>query len=531
MNTDHFHRRLESLAHDSLVHDLSNGLKGLEKESMRITAAGRLAHSPHPVQLGSALTHPHITTDYSEALLEFITPPFPDATATLSFLEDIHRFVYQMLPEDELLLATSMPIGFEQDEDIPIARYGSSNIGKMKHIYRVGLAHRYGRTMQAIAGIHFNFSLAEPLWPLLGEVFQLSLSPKDLRAHLYFSLIRNLHRYGWLLLYLFGASPAVNGQFLKCRGGIPEGFVEISSDTYGMPHATSLRMSDIGYKNKTQAGLHISLNSLEEYVTSLCHAIETPHPPYQAIGVKRGGEYLQLNTNILQIENEYYSPVRPKQIAESCEKPTLALKRRGVRYVEIRALDINPFDPLGINQGQIHFLEAFLLFCLLHDSPPITQAENRVIHANLLASAQRGRDPSLDLLLEDRPIPLHLWATEVLQAMEPLCQLMDTSLPIPVYLDSLERQWKKVHDPDETPSARVVKEMKTHGESFDQFAMRLSKTHADYFRSHPLEPSQLEWFMKLARQSLEEQEQIEAKDSLSFDQFLHRYLSQTCQAA
>ncbi len=498
---------------------------------MRITTSGHLAQTPHPEQLGSALTHPHITTDYSEALLEFITPPFPDAAATLAFLDDIHRFVYQMLPEEELLLATSMPIGFDRDEDIPIARYGTSNIGRMKHIYRVGLAHRYGRAMQAISGLHFNFSLADSLWPLLQQVFHLQLAPRELRACLYFSLIRNLHRYGWLLLYLFGASPTVNGQFLKCRGEIPTGFVEIAPNTFGMPHATSLRMSDIGYKNETQAALHISLNSLEEYVSSLCHAIETPHPPYQAIGVKVKDEYRQLNTNILQIENEYYSPVRPKQIAEHCEKPTLALKRRGVRYVEVRALDINPFEPLGIHLHQIHFLETFLLFCLLHDSPPISPTENRVIHKNLLATAQRGRDPELNLIMGDRTIPLNLWATRVLEAMEPLCRLMDTSLPLPTYLDALHQQREKVHNPDTTPSARVVKEMKENGESFDQFALRLSKTHADHFRRRTLEPEPLNQFKLLARQSLEEQERTEAEDSLSFDQFLQRYLSQTCQAA
>ncbi len=498
---------------------------------MRVTAEGRLAQSPHPPQLGSALTHPHITTDYSEALLEFITAPYPEATATLSFLEDIHRFVFQMLPDDEMLLASSMPIGFDKDGDIPIAWYGKSNIGRMKHAYRVGLAHRYGRAMQAIAGIHFNYSLAEDLWPLLPEIFKQTLPPKELRAYVYFCLIRNLHRYGWLLLYLFGASPVVNGQFLKCRGGIPSGFIEISPNTFGMHYATSLRMSDIGYKNKTQASLHISFNCLEEYVTSLCHAIETPHAPYQAIGVNVGGEYRQLNANILQIENEYYSPVRPKQIAESCEKPTLALKRRGVRYVEIRALDLNPFDPLGINLDRIHFLEAFLLFCLLQDSPPLSRSENRTIHNNLLATAQRGRDPSLNLMQGSQAVPLSQWAGDVLQAMQPLCELMDESLPLPPYQNSLQRQWEKVQNPESTPSARVVQEMRENHESFDHFSRRLSQSHADYFRNRPLAHTQLDWFKILTSQSIEEQERIEAEDTLSFEQFLHRYFSQTCQAA
>lgn len=531
MNTEQFHRRLEAIARSSQAHDLSRSLKGLEKESMRVTTHGRLATTPHPLQLGSALTHPYITTDYSEALLEFITPPYPEASATLSFLEDIHRFVYSMLPAGELLLPTSMPTGFDQDEDIPIANYGKSNIGRMKHIYRVGLAYRYGRAMQAIAGVHFNFSIADPLWPLLREVLPQDPSDNEFRSSTYFSMIRNLHRYGWLLLYLFGASPVVNGQFLKCRGGIPSEFSELSPNSYGMPYATSLRMSDIGYKNKTQAGLHVSFNSLEEYVASLCHAIETPHPPYQAIGVKVQGQYRQLNSNILQIENEYYSPVRPKQIAESCEKPTLALKRRGVRYVEIRALDLDPFVPVGIGRDQIHFLEAFLWFCLLHDSPPISRSENRAIHANLLATAQRGRDPNLVLMQEDKAISLTRWASEIMEAMEALCRVMDESLPLPPYLSSLKRQQTKLERPDLTPSARMLRELRENDESFDQLAMRLARSQADYFRSRPLESSQLVWFQAIADRSLEEQRKIEAEDHLSFDQFLHRYFSQTCQAA
>jgi len=531
LNTEQFHQRLEAIARSSQAHDLSRSLKGLEKESMRVTAQGRLATTPHPVQLGSALTHPHITTDYSESLLEFITPPYSEASATLSFLEDIHRFVYSMLPEGELLLPTSMPIGFDQDEDIPIADYGKSNIGRMKHIYRVGLAYRYGRAMQAIAGVHFNFSVAETLWPLLREVLPQDHSDKEFRTSAYFSMIRNLHRYGWLLLYLFGASPVVNGQFLKCRGGIPAEFTELSPNSYGMPYATSLRMSDIGYKNKTQTGLHISFNSLEEYVTSLCHAIETPHPPYQAIGVKVQGEYRQLSSNVLQIENEYYSPVRPKQIAKSCEKPTLALKRRGVRYVEIRALDLDPFAAVGIGQDQIHFLEAFLWFCLLHDSPPINRSENRAINANLLATAQRGRDPKLVLMQEDKAVSLARWASEILEAMEPLCRVMDESLPLPPYLSSLIRQQEKLDRPNLTPSARMLRELRENNEAFDHFAMRLARCQADYFRSRPLEPSQSAWFQEIADKSLEEQRNIEEGDHLTFDRFLDRYFSQTCQAA
>ncbi len=127
-------------------------------------------------------------------------------------------------------------------------------------------------------------------------------------------------------------------------------------------------MSDIGYRNRNQAGLTVSVNSLEEYVRDLQRAISTPHPPYEALGVKVDGEYRQLNANILQIENEYYSFIRPKRVARSGERPTKALLRAGVEYVEVRALDVSAFDPVGVNQNKLRFLEAFLALCLLKDS-------------------------------------------------------------------------------------------------------------------------------------------------------------------
>jgi len=532
LNTQRFQQRLTALAALPLPASPAAGLEGLEKESLRVTGDGRLAQTPHPPALGSALTHPHITTDYSEALLEFITPPAQRPETGLEFLDEIHRFVYAVLPEDELLLCTSMPIGFERDEDIPIARYGESNIGRMKHVYRVGLAHRYGRAMQAIAGIHFNYSLPTALWPRLSPLLGLGPASQASQASAYFALIRNVQRYGWLLLYLFGASPAADRRFLRCRGGIPQGFEALTPDTYALPFATSLRMSDIGYKNKTQATLFISTNDLDEYVRSLCHAIETPHPPYQAIGVRVGGRYRQLNANILQIENEYYSPIRPKQIARPCEKPTLALKRRGVRYVEVRALDLNPFEPLGIDAGQMRFLELFLWFCLLQASPPLDREENRRCQDNLLLTAQRGRDPQLRLHDDDgEEIPLRQWAERILHCLEPLSRLFDENGGDGAYGRALAAQRGKVSDPETTPSARMLAEMTARGESFAAFALRLSKAHADHFRHRPLADDRRRWFEALARQSWAEQRRLEREDHLSFEDFLRRYFSETCQAA
>ncbi|HSN18547.1 MAG TPA: glutamate--cysteine ligase, partial [Gammaproteobacteria bacterium] len=368
---------------------LRAGGKGLEKESLRVTRDGRLAQTPHPAALGSALTHPHITTDYSEALLEFVTAPFHEVTQTLASLMDIHAFAYEHMG-GEMLWATSMPCILEGDAGIPVARYGDSNVGKMKHVYRLGLGWRYGRTMQAISGVHFNYSYPEALWPLLQESEADGRGLREFRDDWYFRALRNFQRVGWLVPYLFGASPAMCKSFL---GGRDLKFPEFDPHTLYEPYGTSLRLSDIGYKNSNQARIGVTYNSLADYVSTLSHAIGTPAPDYERIGVKVDGEYRQLNANILQIENEFYGSIRPKQPIESGERATLALKRRGVMYLEVRALDVNAYDPVGTDDSALRFIEALLLLCLLSDSPPTDAAEQAEIGRNQLAVARRGRDP------------------------------------------------------------------------------------------------------------------------------------------
>jgi glutamate--cysteine ligase len=519
--------RLEQISRAGQVDSLRAGLKGLEKESLRITPAGEIATSPHPRVLGSALTHPEITTDYSEALIELITPPFTDSRDTLRYLEELHRFVHANL-NGELLLATSMPCRIKGDESIPIAVYGSSNIGRMKHIYRRGLAYRYGRAMQAIAGVHFNYSVNEALWPFLQELCGDHKPLDSFIAERYFSMIRNAQRFGWLILYLFGASPACSKSFFVGREALAAKFAAFDTDTLYRPHATSLRMSDIGYKNSNQSSLDISANDLEGYVTSLSRAISTPYPPYQRIGVKVDGEYRQLNANILQIENEFYSTIRPKQPTHSGEKPTLALKKRGIRYLELRSVDLNSYDPAGISLEQMRFLEMFMLLCLLADSPPMGPEEKAAAADNLLLTACCGRRADVSLQRDGRAIPLRTWAEELCMAMEPIARILDGNACDHPFSASLGQQRSALADPDShLPSARILREMRREGETFVDFALRMSMEHAKYFRGRPL-PGEIDWQMRRrAQESLARQREIEEHDRLSFDEFLVRYFAQT----
>ena len=524
--TNKLSKRLDQLLEHDRQHLLCEGFKGIEKESLRIGQDGHIAKTAHPSALGSALTHPTITTDYSEALIELITPPFANIRDSLDYLQHIHQFVYDHL-NGEMLLGASMPCGIDGDESIPIAEYGSSNIGRMKHVYRHGLWHRYGRTMQAIAGIHFNYSVPEPLWPVLHQQENSPLNIEQFRAEAYFGLIRNFQRVGWLILYLFGASPAICKNFFKSRPELMTQFEEFDAGTLYHPYATSLRMSDIGYKSKNQANLKIDYNSLTGYVDSLSQAIETPYPDYEKIGVIVDGQYKQLNCNILQIENEFYSTIRPKQIINSGEKPTLALKKRGVRYIEMRSLDLDLFNPIGIDEDKARFIEALLLTCLVKDSPQISDLDHQVNNANQLAVANLGRKPGLLLDRGEEKILLTDWASEILEAMRPVCEILDNGDNNKPYTAALAKQQSLVENPNLTASARILASLSETRQPFSRYAINKSAEHAQYFRQASLDDKLTQEFTEMAASSLAKQKELESKEQIPFDEFLTHYFSQT----
>jgi glutamate--cysteine ligase len=517
-----FERRLAGLINSGERAVLRGGRKGVEKESLRVTPTGDIAETRHPEALGAPLTDEHITTDFSESLIELVTPPFGESWELLQYLCDIHQFVYRHL-NDELLWATSMPCAIDGDASIPLAQFGSSNVGRMKTIYRHGLGVRYGRIMQAISGVHFNYSFSDRLWGVLQAVIQSKQPRQDFVSEQYFAVLRNYRRYGWLVLYLFGTSPAVSNSFFAGRENT---LAVLDADTMYAPYGTSLRMSDIGYRNKNQSTLSVSVNSLDEYVRDLSRAIGTPYPPYEKLGVKVDGEYRQLNANLLQIENEYYSFIRPKRIARSGERPTKALHRAGVEYVEVRALDVSAFDPVGVNQNKLRFLEAFLALCLLRSSEPISRGEQMALDANHLTVAKRGREPGLKLNREGREVPMIEWARELLDSMQGLCELLDHGESTCPYASALEQQRAKVDDVERTPSARMLTEMRQTGESFFQLALRMSKQHKDYFLGlYPPNESRLAEFAMQAKDSHQVQARIEAADNMSFDAYLAHYLA------
>ena len=495
-------------------------LTGVEKESLRVTPDGRLSQRPHPEELGSALTNRYITTDFSEALLEFVTPAFDTPVAALECLTDIHQFSQPRIG-DALLWNASMPCRLGHASEIPIARYGSANVARMKTIYRRGLSHRYGRAMQTIAGVHFNFSVPPSFWSTCGEMLGAGGDEPsdDLRSRGYLALARNFRRLAWLVLYLFGASPAMCRSFL---GDGETALAELDADTVFEPYATSLRMSDLGYNNSAQSQLAISLNSLPDYIADLTHAIMTPHPPYETIGIEVGGQWRQLNANLLQIENEYYSSVRPKQVARSGERPTLALQRAGVAYVEIRALDVNPFAPAGLTLEQMYFMQVFLLTCLLRPSPLLDAEQLREAGENQLLVAHSGRSPALELSRNGRRVALRDWAEGVCEEMLAVLELLDD--PRGAYRDAVLRQQAVIRETRESPSAQVLRELREEGVSFVDYTLAQSAAHAEALAARPpLTESRFNELRREATESLMRQQELEARPQQRFADYLTDY--------
>ena len=482
--------------------------RGIEKESLRALPGGGLALTPHPAALGSALTHPHITTDYSESQPELITGVHGSADACLAELTEIHQATYRAIGDEQLWVG-SMPCGLPTDETIPLGMYGSSNVGRAKSVYRMGLGHRYGRRMQTISGIHYNWSM-----PGLGN-------------DEHFALIRNFRRHAFVLLYLFGASPAVCGDFVAGRPHQLQPLPGGKNGSLHMPHGTSLRMGRLGYQSDAQASLAVSFNSLESYANSLHQALTQAYPAYEAVGIRNpGGDYNQLSTTLLQIENEFYGLIRPKRVIQPGERPLHALRERGVEYIEVRCMDLDPFEPVGIAAATTRVIDIFLLHCLLADSPSDTPAEIAALGRNQHRAAARGREPGLLLEREGQQLLLTDWAAELLEDCGPIAATLDAAFGGEAYQQALADALALLLRPDALPSARVLAAMLDGFEgSYPRFIRHQSAATRAQILALPWTAEQAARYAAMAAASVAEQRRIESLDSMLFEQYRLAYLS------
>ncbi len=495
--------------------------RGLERETLRVDKEGQLALTPHPAFLGSKLCHPLITTDFSESQLELITPVHDTTQHALNHLDDIHRYVYSGL-DHEMLWPASLPCALPSDRVIPIAQFGTSNAGRLKTTYRSGLGHRYGRTMQTICAIHYNFSFQDSFWQALAAAEHATEPSQRFRNRRYFDLMRNFRRLSWLPTYLFGASPAASNAFLTNR---EHSLKRLDSDTLYLPNATSLRSGGLGYQSATQAGLvSICYNSLSDYVRSLALAICTKHSAYANTGVGTTGtarmqQPIQLNTNVLQSEAEFYTTIRAKRVPRDENNLLAALDREGVEYIEVRLLDVDPFAPLGIDAETIDFMDMLLLYCILEPSPHHDDALCLAVDTNMDAAVRLGRG-TLELDNMGTPTRLQSWGQEVLAELGPIAATLDATTDSTRYSSTLAIQQSKLLNPELTPSARMLSAM--GDSSFHEFALTIAHQHKQHFRAQPMDKGAYQELRELAADSSRRQASMEAQPQVPFGEYIAR---------
>lgn len=292
---------------------------GLEKESQRVTLAGDLVHTEYPKTLGNRSNHPYIQTDFAETQMELITPVTESIPELFRYLAALHDVTYRSMNEGEMLWPLSMPPALpEKDEDIRIAKLDNFE----DVLYRRYLAKTYGRRKQMVSGIHFNFEFADTL---IQKMFQLQTEETDylkFKTDLYLKVTRNYLHYRWLVTYFYGATPLSEANYF--------------TDEAPKEPVRSIRNSDFGYKNFED--VEVTYATIEAYLADINHMVETGK---------------------LSEEKEFYAPVRlrgGKKVADLAEA--------GIRYIELRNIDLNPYELYGISEEQVEFLHVMLLFLL-----------------------------------------------------------------------------------------------------------------------------------------------------------------------
>ena len=523
MTTHDLTKALTALAPEQHKYAIKGIQRGIEREALRIQPNGTISQQPHPKGVGCALTNGHITTDFSESLLEFITPVSGSAEETLNQLHDLQKFTLSKMG-DELLWPISMPCFIEHQDDIALAQFGDSNIGRMKTLYREGLKNRYGSMMQAIAGVHFNISFPTTFWQSLQTIKGDTGPLQNFISSGYLGLIRNFKRELWLISYLFGASPALCNSFLQGRStDLP--FKKLGKGTLYLETGTALRLGNLGYTNSAQSSLKVMYNSLEEYVAGLKAAINSPSDIYDQLADYKDAQPKQLNKNVLQIENEFYSPIRPKRNANSGETPTDALLRGGIEYIEIRALDVNPFTATGIDIEQIHFLDVFLTYCLLKDSPTMDWDSQQRSTENLDTVVSDGRAAQVMLNRSGEACSLATWGSEIFSQLHHVAAYMDEAYGVSYYSATITRLSQWVAEPELTYSGRYVKQLKESGVDNGHFALALAKNYQQSHEATPYHVYSDSYLKQQAEQSVAAEQTLRAADNVTFNAFLDAYFN------
>ena len=508
MTSDAFKRSLRTHQEKGFFKNLQI-LRGIERESLRVTQEGKISQNSHPKNLGSPLTSEDITTDFAEALVELVTPTFESAEELFAHLSLLHKFLYSEM-EEEILWNFSMPCAFQSEQEIKIAEYGKTNSGMLKHIYRKGLRLRYGSIMQCVSGIHFNFSLSEDSWDTLTHSPDQSFINQK-----YLGAIRNIKRNFWFLLERFGASPIAHESYLLNR---EHSLTKHGSNDLFLPWATSLRMSDVGYQSSMQNALKINYNNLDEFIDAIIKGINTPVKNFEEIGLlDEQGVPQQISTGILQIENELYDTVRPKRSGPSGSRPATLLKNEGIEYLELRGIDINPFIPEGIDENKIKLLDIFIMHSLISESPQVSDKEIEEIRANQKTMVENGRSENIKLQQNGVSTPLQELKKILYDELEQVATAMDEYCP--GYSNALSAEMGE----NLLPSEKVMNEMNSQNLSFQEYGLAQSKKIAAKQHSHA--GDDFSKFSLNAKKSLKDFENLNKNAGMDINKYVELYNS------
>ena len=420
--------------------EMLSGSFGIEWESLRARGDGELALTPHPELFGDKLKNPLVTTDFSESQIEIITPTFNTIDETFDTFSLIADLVNASLPYDEYLWFQSIPCILPYGDQIPIAQY--SGEGKSSQRYREDLAKKYGLKKQMISGIHFNFSFSDEFLKKIYELEESPLTFKEFKNNVYLKIARNYLRYCWLIIYLTGCSIGSHNTFSKDCIRLMD-----AEDDYGSFYSTkgpSFRNSSCGYKNLKE--LLPSYESVDAFVNDINSFIEN-------------GDLSEAKELYTQIR---LKPKNPQDLLNS-------LKNDGIEYIEVRTLDVNPFYQCGLIRQDMKFLHLFLIYMFIKDETDYAdwQREAKINEEN---TAEKAYVDSMRLLRDGKEVTLKSWASEIINEMYGMCEVMGVD-----EFNILNLMLNRISNPDLTYGKRLLLLIKEKG--FINTHIELSKNN------------------------------------------------------
>ncbi|HFC9378688.1 TPA: bifunctional glutamate--cysteine ligase GshA/glutathione synthetase GshB [Enterococcus faecium] len=408
---------------------------GIEREGQRVDLAGNLAKTDHPAIFGDRSYHPYIQTDFSETQTEMITPVTDSIPELFQYLAAVYDVTARSIPKEEMIWPLSMPPALpEKDEAIIIAKL--KNFEDV--LYRRYLAKEYGKRKQMVSGIHFNFEFGDELLRTLFSHQEEFQDFSEFKTELYLKTARNFMRYRWMITYLFGASPMSEKNYFL-------------DESHPQEPVRSIRNSALGYTN--HPNVKVSYASMKQYLADIERMIEEGK---------------------LSEEKDFYTPLRfrgGKKVAD--------LATTGVRYIELRNIDLNPYARLGINPEQVRFLQLFLMYMLWTEEKE---------DCDQWVAEGTTRNNKVALEQPSDQTEFHQEGREILEGMKQMLVELD-------WLDSLylvEEALTQMDHPEQTLAAKLYQEAQLSSQQ--EVAVALG--HQYYKESHE-RPYQLAGFREM----------------------------------